>query len=77
MPQLCDWAKRNYRDKLGASDFADSALLTESYQALDELTQLLNPRLSVRLSIIRLIPQPTRRLIKIASQGSLFLFALC
>ena len=40
--QLCDWAKRNYRDKLGASDFADSALLTESYQALDELTQLLN-----------------------------------
>ncbi|WP_350542203.1 N-succinylarginine dihydrolase, partial [Psychrobacter sp. CAL495-MNA-CIBAN-0180] len=40
--QLCDWAKRNYRDKLGASDFADLALLTESYQALDELTQLLN-----------------------------------
>jgi len=40
--QLCDWATRHYRDKLGANDFADPALLTESYQALDELTQLLN-----------------------------------
>ena len=40
--QLCNWAQRNYRDQLGAKDFADSALLTESYQALDELTQLLN-----------------------------------
>jgi len=40
--QLCDWATRHYRDKLGANDFADPALLTESYQALDELTQLLS-----------------------------------
>ena len=40
--QLCNWAQRNYRDQLGAKDFADPALLSESYQALDELTQLLN-----------------------------------
>jgi succinylarginine dihydrolase len=40
--QLCDWAQRHYRDKLNNDDFADPALLTESYQALDELTQLLN-----------------------------------
>ncbi|MBQ4833834.1 N-succinylarginine dihydrolase [Pseudoalteromonas sp. MMG010] len=39
--QLCDWANRHYRDKLEANDFADPSLLTQSFTALDELTQLL------------------------------------
>ncbi|WP_372762357.1 N-succinylarginine dihydrolase [Pseudoalteromonas sp.] len=40
--QLVAWAKQHYRDRLAANDFADAALLRESYHALDELTQLLN-----------------------------------
>jgi succinylarginine dihydrolase len=37
-----NWANKHYRDSLSSDDFADPMLLTESYQALDELTNLLN-----------------------------------
>ena len=40
--QLVNWATTHYRDSLTSNDFADPQLLTESYQALDELTSLLN-----------------------------------
>ena len=40
--QLTAWANKYYRDALSSDDFADPNLLTESYQALDELTQLLD-----------------------------------
>ena len=40
--QLVNWANTHYRDSLTSNDFADPQLLTESYQALDELTSLLN-----------------------------------
>ncbi|WP_199530040.1 N-succinylarginine dihydrolase [Pseudoalteromonas sp. bablab_jr010] len=40
--QLVNWANKHYRDSLSSDDFADPMLLTESYQALDELTSLLN-----------------------------------
>ena len=40
--QLCSWANKHYRDKLSNDDFADANLLTESWQALDELTQILD-----------------------------------
>ena len=40
--QLVSWANKHYRDSLSSDDFADPLLLTESYQALDELTSLLN-----------------------------------
>lgn len=40
--QLTNWANKHYRDSLCSDDFADPSLLTESYQALDELTQLLD-----------------------------------
>ncbi|OUS70662.1 N-succinylarginine dihydrolase [Pseudoalteromonas sp. A601] len=39
--QLCKWANEHYRDKLSSEDFADPNLLLESWQALDELTQIL------------------------------------
>ncbi|QPB83196.1 N-succinylarginine dihydrolase [Pseudoalteromonas rubra] len=40
--RLTDWVNRHYRDRLSEDDLADPSLLTESQQALDELTQLLN-----------------------------------
>ncbi|MCS7465247.1 N-succinylarginine dihydrolase [Stieleria sp. ICT_E10.1] len=39
--QLEGWIDRHYRDSLTAADLADPALMTESYTALDELTELL------------------------------------
>ena len=36
---LDDWIERHYRDRLVEADLADPALLNESRQALDELTQ--------------------------------------
>lgn len=36
------WVDRHYRDQLSQQDLADPALLNESRQALDELTQILN-----------------------------------
>lgn len=38
---LQQWVRRHYRDRLAPGDLADPALLAESRQALDELTQLL------------------------------------
>lgn len=38
---LSDWIARHYRDRLSAADLADPHLLTESRQALDELTRIL------------------------------------
>ena len=39
---LADWAERRYRDSLKPGDLADPLLLTESREALDELTQILD-----------------------------------
>ena len=39
--KLKDWINKHYRDKLTPEDLADPKLLQESYQALDELTKLL------------------------------------
>ena len=39
---LTDWVSRHYRDALGPDDLADPALMTESFAALDELTQILD-----------------------------------
>lgn len=38
---LRDWARRRYRDRLAPNDLGDPALLRESREALDELTQIL------------------------------------
>lgn len=38
---LTDWVQRHYRDRLVADDLRDPQLLTESRQALDELTVIL------------------------------------
>lgn len=40
--KLSTWIHSHYRDKLSASDLVDPTLLTESRQALDELTQILD-----------------------------------
>lgn len=40
--QLKQWVERNYRDQLRPSDLKDRALLDEVYQALDELTEILD-----------------------------------
>ena len=39
--QLENWIDRHYRESLTAADLADPDLMKESYQALDELTDLL------------------------------------
>ncbi|ROQ24925.1 N-succinylarginine dihydrolase [Gallaecimonas pentaromativorans] len=39
--RLNGWVDKHYRDQLHVADLADPALLTESRQALDELTQIL------------------------------------
>ncbi len=39
--RLADWAGRRYRERLTAADLSDPDLLTESREALDELTQIL------------------------------------
>lgn len=41
-PQLVSWAERHYRDVLAPDDLADPALLVESREALDALTQILS-----------------------------------
>ena len=38
---LCAWVGRYYRDQLAPADLTDPALMEESFQALDELCQLL------------------------------------
>ena len=40
--RLADWIERRYRDRLAPADLADPALLTESREALDELTVFLD-----------------------------------
>ncbi|WP_421737665.1 N-succinylarginine dihydrolase [Caulobacter sp.] len=40
--RLADWIERRYRDRLAPADLADPALLTESREALDELTGILD-----------------------------------
>jgi succinylarginine dihydrolase len=39
--QLCAWVERHYREQLHPDDLADPRLLTESRDALDELTRIL------------------------------------
>jgi succinylarginine dihydrolase len=39
---LAGWIDRHYRDRLAPADLADPALVRESLQALDELTQILS-----------------------------------
>ena len=39
---LADWISRRYRDRLAPADLADPDLLTESREALDELSQILD-----------------------------------
>lgn len=39
---LTNWVQKHYRDELRGEDFQDPALLMESRQALDELTQILD-----------------------------------
>jgi succinylarginine dihydrolase len=39
---LTDWVRRHYRDTLSAADLADPKLVTESRDALDELTTMLD-----------------------------------
>jgi len=41
MTKLQAWVKKHYRDRLMPEDLADPALMTESFAALDELTQIL------------------------------------
>ncbi len=38
---LCTWVEKHYRDELSPNDLCDPSLITESREALDELTQLL------------------------------------
>lgn len=40
--RLSRWVETHYRDELRPADLADPQLLTESYTALDELTQIFN-----------------------------------
>ncbi|MDI1365655.1 MAG: N-succinylarginine dihydrolase [bacterium] len=40
--RLADWITRRYRDRLALADLADPALLTETREALDELTGILD-----------------------------------
>ena len=40
--KLDDWVNKHYRDTLAPEDLTDSALMTESFAALDELTKLMN-----------------------------------
>jgi succinylarginine dihydrolase len=40
--RLNQWVDKHYRDQLKLDQLRDPALLTESYTALDELTQILN-----------------------------------
>ena len=39
---LADWITRRYRDRMAPADLADPLLLTESREALDELSQILD-----------------------------------
>jgi succinylarginine dihydrolase len=39
---LTKWVERHYRDRLTQNELADISLLNETYQALDELTAILN-----------------------------------
>ncbi len=39
--QMCDWIDRHYRDHLSEDGLQDPALIDENYQALDQLTQIL------------------------------------
>lgn len=39
--KLCAWVGAHYRDRLGARDLADPALMEEGLRALDELTKIL------------------------------------
>lgn len=39
--QLTQWINKHYRDRLSPEDLADPLLIRESFQALDELTQIL------------------------------------
>jgi succinylarginine dihydrolase len=40
-PELDEWIRRHYRDRLAPEDLGDPALLDESRRALDELTRIL------------------------------------
>ena len=40
--KLCNWGSRHYREELTTDDLRDPALLMESRNALDDLTQILN-----------------------------------
>ncbi|MFY8275080.1 N-succinylarginine dihydrolase [Pseudoalteromonas sp. SSDWG2] len=40
--QLCTWVNKHYRDSLTQNDLRDPSLITQSHQALDELTQIMN-----------------------------------
>jgi len=42
LDQLEAWVQQHYRDRLALADLADPSLRTESRQALDELTALLD-----------------------------------
>ena len=39
--RLNQWVDSHYRDSLSQADIGDPALVQESYEALDELTQIL------------------------------------
>lgn len=39
--RLEQWVEKHYRDRLSADDFLDSKFIDENYQALDELSQIL------------------------------------
>jgi succinylarginine dihydrolase len=39
--RLADWATRRYRDRLAPADLIDPALIVETREALDELSQIL------------------------------------
>ncbi len=40
--QLADWVTRHYRDTLAPEDLRDPVLMDESFNALDELTEIMN-----------------------------------
>lgn len=40
--QLNDWVNKHYRETLAPDDLPDPSLMTESFAALDELTQIMN-----------------------------------
>ena len=49
--QLCDWVNKHYRDELSADDLRDPKLIDESYQAIEQLADILELPSNVLLDL--------------------------